>query len=85
MMNPLTKYPRAREIAYLVWWIASGVTGVTMAVYLAIQPDSVPTPVMVATLVVSLGGTYLGFTAQSNVTGTDAQGLPVATSDERGR
>lgn len=77
-MNPLTKYPRVREVAYLVWWIASGVTGVAMAVYLAIPPAEVPTPVLVSTLVVALGGTYLGFTAQTNVTGNDTRGLPVA-------
>lgn len=77
-MNPLTKHPKVREVAYLLWWIASGVTGVTWAAYLAIQPDDVPTPVLVAALVVSLAGTYLGFTAQTNVTGNDTKGLPVA-------
>lgn len=80
MENPLNNHPRVREVVYAIWWTLSGVTGVTMGAYLAVQPQDVPTPVLVAVLVVSLSGTYLGFTAQRNVTGNDTRGVPVTAN-----
>lgn len=84
MMNPLDRYPRVREVAYLVWWVASGVVGTAMAVYVAQPAEALPDWVLIAALVVSYSGVYLGFTAQRNVTGTDEKGLPMAPVDKEG-
>jgi hypothetical protein len=77
MENPLDKYPKAREIAYDIWWALSGVAGVATLVYTA-QPDPIPDWLTWSVGGLAFAGTYLGFTAARNVTGTDAKGLPVA-------
>lgn len=71
--NPLNKHPRVREVAYAVWWTLSGVAGVAGVVFVA-QPDPVPDWFNWTVAGLTFAGTYLGFTAQTNVTGTDENG-----------
>lgn len=75
-MNPLSKHPKIRAYLYGVWWAASGVIGAA-GVYYAATPGQIPAAYNVTVLIVSFAGVYLGFTAQTNVTGTDEKGLPI--------
>jgi len=83
MENPLNNHPRAREIVYAIWWTLSGAAGVALMVFTA-QPEPVPEWLTWTVGGLAFAGTYLGFTAQRNVTGNDASGLPVASAKGSG-
>lgn len=77
-MNPLNTYPGARKIAYLIQWVVTGVLGILGVIYAA--QDTAPRWFVIAGAVASFVWTYLGLTAQSNVTGTDADGYKITTT-----
>jgi hypothetical protein len=81
MYNPLNNHPKIREYLYGVWWAVSGVIG-AFGAYYAATPGQIPAEYNISVLIVSFAGVYLGFTAQSNVTGTDIKGLPTAAPKE---
>ena len=69
-MNPLDSYPRAREVAYLIQWVVNGVLTIAAVVFatLGTSLEDLP-PWYVLTLAIAPAlWTYLGLTAQHNVT-----------------
>ena len=66
-MNPLEQNPRARQIAYQVFWVVSLIVGATQVGFLAADTD-VPTALTVALAVLPFVGAAIGYTAQANVT-----------------
>lgn len=80
MNNPLDKHPKVREALLLVQWIVTGVMGIVGVVLLALaggNPEELPAWYLIAVVATQFAWTYLGFTAQNNVTGTDENGLPI--------
>lgn len=74
-MNPLNKYPRAREVCYFVQWVVNGVLTLAGAYFLAIA-DGMTITELPKWYVITLAcapvlWTYLGLTAQVN---TDTEG-----------
>jgi hypothetical protein len=65
-MNPLNDYPRARRIAYQVFWTVSLAIGGT---HIGFQSADVATPMWltVALSVLPFVGAGIGYTAQANV------------------
>lgn len=76
MQNPLNEHPKIRKAVYTIQWIGSGVLGALGVALFAIDPNDIPLWYTVAVGVVSFAWTYTGFTANRNVTGNDAAGLP---------
>lgn len=72
-MNPLSKYPRAREVLYLIQWLANGVLSVAGAYFVAAGVDIADLPrwYVITLAVAPVLWTYLGITAQSNVNPTE--------------
>ena len=69
-MNPLNDYPKARRIAYQVFWTVSLATG---AAHVGFQSADVGVPawLTVALSVLPFVGAGIGYTAQANVTEYD--------------
>lgn len=68
-MNPLNEYPGLRKALYLIQWVANGVLVVTGAVLVATNTpfDDVPQWYSIALASGPILWTYLGLTAQQNV------------------
>lgn len=85
MNNPLDRHPRIRQGLLDVQWAITGLQTVLGALFFFMYGDNLDVwPVwFLASLVVApaLWG-YLGFTARNNVTGTDAAGMPLTTTEE---
>lgn len=64
-MNPLDRYPRAREVAYFIQWTVNLVLGAT-AVALTSLGES-PLWYVITTGVFNFIWSYTGLTAQQNV------------------
>jgi len=75
-MNPLNRYPKAREIALMIQWVTTGLTtvgGVALAgIYGGVS--DIPGWFNVTVMVLAALWTYTGLTAQGNVTGIDPNG-----------
>jgi hypothetical protein len=71
-VNPLNDHPKARRIAYQVFWTVSLAVGATQV---GIHSADVPTPtwLTVALSVLPFVGAGIGYTAQANVTDYDAR------------
>lgn len=85
MYNPLNDYPKVREVLLAVQWVANGIQVVLGALFAFIYgPDLANWPVwFLASLAVApVLWSYLGFTAQRNVTGNDVNGKPITTTEE---
>ena len=69
-MNPLNDYPKARRIAYQVFWTVSLATG---AAHVGFQSADVGVPAWLTTTLAVLPfvGAGIGYTAQANVTEYD--------------
>ena len=69
-MNPLNDYPKARRIAYQVFWTVSLLIG---AAHVGFQSADVGVPewLTVALSVLPFVGAGIGYTAQANVTEYD--------------
>lgn len=93
-MNPLDSRPKLREAAYLIQWIVNLVLGIASIVLVALSQN--PLWWVIVQAVFNFVWTYLGITAQSNVTQNtdydenddyiepeveDAQPSPVADTD----
>lgn len=65
-MNPLDNYPKARTVAYFLQWVINGVLGITSIVLVSL--DMNPTWWIITQAVFNFLWTYLGLTAQKNVT-----------------
>lgn len=79
-MNPLDKHPKIREALLFVQWAVTGIMGILGVVFLAMaggDVNQVPDWYAIALVATQFAWTYLGFTAQNNVTGTDAAGYPI--------
>lgn len=74
-MNPLDQYPAARRYLYMVQWVANGVLAVAGAYFAASSTgvDDLPRWYVLTLAVAPVLWTYLGVTAQANVT-TDGDG-----------
>lgn len=70
-MNPLEGNPRARRIAYQVFWTASLLIGAVHIGYGAVDGATTPTWLTVALSVLPFVGAGIGYTAQANVTEYD--------------
>lgn len=84
-MNPLDKHPKVREILLLIQWLVTGAQAVCSALFLFIygeSPDQWPVWFMASLAVAPVLWAYLGFTAQHNVTGTDATGHQIKESTD---
>lgn len=77
MYNPLNRYPRLREFAYAFQWIVNLIL-LVIGIVLTAQGLS-PLWWVITQLVANGVWGYLGLTAQSNVTGTDADGHRITT------
>ena len=69
-MNPLNDYPKARRVAYQVFWTVSLLVG---AAHVGFQSADVGVPewLTVALSVLPFVGAGIGYTAQANVTEYD--------------
>jgi hypothetical protein len=87
-MNPLNNHPRIREGLLLVQWVITGLQTVLVVLFGFLYGASAadlaqwPTWFLASLVVAPALWSYLGFTAQGNVTGIDPNGykLPVADS-----
>ena len=70
-MNPLEDNPRARSIAYQVFWTVSLLIGAVHVGYGAVDGATTPTWLTVALSVLPFLGAGIGYTAQANVTEYD--------------
>jgi hypothetical protein len=66
-MNPLEQNPRARRIAYQVFWTVSLVVGCVQVGFAAAKADQ-PTWLLVVLSILPFLGAAIGYTAQANVT-----------------
>lgn len=68
-MNPLDQYPGVRRYLYMVQWVANGVLAVAGAYFAASSAgvDDLPHWYVLTLAVAPVLWTYLGVTAQSNV------------------
>lgn len=71
-MNPLANNPKARQVLYLAQWIVNGVLGIVSIVLVALHQN--PVWWVIVQAVFNFVWTYTGLAAQTNVTGTDADG-----------
>jgi hypothetical protein len=85
MYNPLNNHPKVREVLLGIQWIATGIQVVLGALFgflYGVTPGDIaeqwPVWFLASLAVAPVLWSYLGFTAQQNVTGTDLKGLPVA-------
>lgn len=69
-MNPLDQYPQVRRYLYMLQWVANGVLAVAGAYFAASSAgvDDLPHWYVLTLAVAPVLWTYLGVTAQSNVT-----------------
>ena len=74
-MNPLDQYPQIRRYLYLLQWVANGVLSVAGAYFVAagVAVDDLPRWYVITLAVAPVLWTYLGLTAQANVS-TDQEG-----------
>jgi len=72
-MNPLNKYPRAREVCYFVQWVVNGVLTLAGAYFVAngVGVEGLPDWYVITLACAPVLWTYLGLTAQVN---TDSEG-----------
>lgn len=69
-MNPLDRYPHIRETAYLLQWVVNGfltIAGVVFAT-LGTSLEDLPRWYLLTLAIAPALWTYLGLTAQHNVT-----------------
>lgn len=80
MQNPLDRHPRIRQFAFDIQWVAN----LVMAVLAFVLSSMEISPLWFLILAGSLNiiWSYLGLTARGNVTGTDAVGMPLTTTEE---
>jgi hypothetical protein len=81
MYNPLNKYPKIREGAYIFQW-STNLVLLVIGIVLTAQGLS-PLWWVITQLVANGVWGYLGLTAQNNVTGNDIEGKPVTTIEPR--
>jgi hypothetical protein len=74
-VNPLEQNPRARRIAYQVFWVVSLVVGCTQIGFAAADADQ-PTAVTVALAILPFVSAAIGYTAQANVSAAPIQAQP---------
>lgn len=76
-MNPLDTMPGVRKALYFVQWVYNGVLAVAGAVLLVQQTPLADAPqwYLYLAAVGPVLWTYLGLTAQTNVTGNDVDGV----------
>lgn len=69
-MNPLDSYPRVREVAYLFQWLVNGVLVIAGVVFatLGTALEDLPSWYVLTLAIAPALWTYLGLTAQHNVT-----------------
>jgi hypothetical protein len=72
MYNPLNRYPKVREYAYLFQWVVNLILLIIGIILTAMGLS--PLWWVITQLVANGLWGYLGLTAQGNVTGTDAVG-----------
>jgi hypothetical protein len=65
-VNPLEQNPRARQVAYQVFWVASLIVGAVQVGFAAANAAS-PTWLLVVLSVLPFIGAGIGYTAQANV------------------
>lgn len=85
MNNPLDRHPRIRQVLLDVQWAITGVQTVLAVVFASVfgpNPDSWPLWFVVSLAAAPVLWAYLGRTARGNVTGTDAEGMPITTTEE---
>lgn len=84
MTNPLDRHPRVRQALLDVQWAVTGLQTIMSALFLFLyqSPDDWPTWFLASLAVTPAVWGYLGFTARNNVTGTDAEGMPLTTEEE---
>lgn len=81
--NPLNRYPKIREFALAFQWLVTGAQVLLGAMFLYSYGDNLdrwPTWFLASLAVAPALWTYLGITAQGNVTGTDINGYKVPTA-----
>lgn len=81
-MNPLNRYPKAREIALMIQWVTTGLTTVGGVALAGLHGgvDDIPGWFNITVLVLAALWTYTGLTAQGNVTGIDPDGYKIPAS-----
>ena len=69
-MNPLDRYPRAREVAYFIQWTVNGFLTIAAVVFatLGTRLEDLPRWYLLVLAIAPALWTYLGLTAQQNVT-----------------
>jgi len=69
-MNPLDNYPQIRRVLYAIQWLVNGVLTLAGAYFLISQtaPDDLPHWYVYTLALAPVLWTYLGITAQTNVT-----------------
>lgn len=84
MNNPLDRHPRIRQGLLDLQWGLTGVQTVTAALFAFMYGTPADWPVwfLGSLAVAPVAWSYLGFTARNNVTGTDAAGMPLTTTEE---
>lgn len=83
MNNPLDRMPRVREVLLFIQWLVTGaqtILGALFGFMYGTELDRWPTWFLASLAVAPVAWSYLGFTAQRNVTGTDHAGLPINTT-----
>lgn len=82
--NPLNKYPKIREYLYLLQWLVNGVLAVAAVVFLVQgrNLEDVPTWYAYAVAIGPVLWTYLGITAQTNVTPTLTDDYTIDEDDD---
>lgn len=76
-MNPLDQYPQIRKALYLVQWLVNGVLTIAGVVFLTqgTTPEDLPQWYILTLAIAPVLWTYLGITAQANVTDPTAKPL----------
>ena len=85
MTNPLDRHPRIRQGLLDVQWAITGVQTVLSALFLFLYGENLdrwPMWFLASLAVPPVLWAYLGRTARGNVTGTDAAGMPLTTTEE---
>lgn len=78
-MNPLNKHPQVRQVLLNIQWGVTGLQTVGSALFAFMYgvPADWPAWFLGSLAVTPVLWTYLGFTAQGNVTGTDEDGFKI--------
>lgn len=84
MKNPLDRHPKLRQALLDLQWVVTGlqVVGSALFGFMHQSPANWPVWFLASLAVAPVLWGYLGFTARNNVTGTDAAGLPLTTTED---